>query len=611
MKRLCATILLLMLGLCALAVEKSGTIVYINGSKYYVHTVQLGETLYGLSKTYDVGESVILKYNPEISRGLQTGDAVKIPFVTKGISRKSERKLRKTFKTHTVKQGETLYGISRRYEIPIQTVVEDNPSVDPAHLRLGEELLIRKKKIGSEDEAEIKEQWEGYRNSLNSVADEGFAYHIVKPGETFYSLARRFGTTEEQLGVLNGGLKPADLKAGAIIKIPGSAEKEIADSNSFQHIDSIAVDSILADTIVKPREIEFRALRRSTPLKVALMLPVISHSEPNSNYLEFYQGFLLGLDSVRTNYGVSIDVTLYNAGRNPQTIQTILESDSFRQTNLIVGPVYEEGLEPVIQYAEQHEVPVVSPLANITEVNSDVLFQMAPDPTKKWDKVADLFDGSKAVTLIYSGSTDKDFEAEILSLLGNSDYRKYTYTYVHPSMRPAHNPSDLTPLLENTRDNVFIIMTDDEVDVERILAAMASANSNLIARGRTTPRFVVMGNARWNRYSNLDRTVFFKDRVIFVSTYHAKRDSQAILNFDSSYIRAFGTLPSLYSYRGYDAALVFCPAMYSDIELKLVGADYLPLQTAYRFGKDSERMNHINQNWMRVNYNSDFTITIE
>ena len=64
MKRFCATALLLLWSLCALAVQKSGTIVYINGSKFYVHTVQPGETLYGLSKAYEVGEKVILQHNP-------------------------------------------------------------------------------------------------------------------------------------------------------------------------------------------------------------------------------------------------------------------------------------------------------------------------------------------------------------------------------------------------------------------------------------------------------------------------------------------------------------------------------------------------------------------
>ena len=610
MKRFCATALLLLWSLCALAVQKSGTIVYINGSKFYVHTVQPGETLYGLSKAYEVGEKVILQHNPAAAQGLRAGESIKIPFVSDVPQPKSERKLRKTFDIHTVTQGETLYGISRKYEIPIQTVIEDNPNLDPVHLRLGERILIRKKEIGSEDEAGTREQWEAYRNSLNSVAEEGFAYHIVKPGETFYSLSRRFGITEDRLGTLNGGLKPADLKAGAIIKVPGSPEQLAAGER--QPADTVRADSVpdlSADNRVK--EIEFRALRRSATLNVALMLPIAVDGDANSNYLEFYQGFLLGLDSVKTKSGYSMNVCLYNTARDAEKIREITESDAFRNTDLIIGPVYEEGLYPVIRFAEEHNVPVVSPLANITGMNSDVLFQLAPDPSRKYEKAGDLVNGDKRVTLICTESADKEFEREMLALLGDSEYRRYTYKYEHPTARSADSPSDLTPLLENTDDNVFIILSDNEVDIDRILAALASADTSLTSRGRTAPRFVVLGNTRWNRYNTVDRAMFFKNRVIFFSTYHAKRDSETVRAFDDAYIRSFGALPSLFSYRGYDTAMIFAPAMYGDIEYDLEDRRYTPLQTTYRFGQNEGRENHVNRNWTRVNYNSDFTITIE
>ena len=610
MKRLCATVLLLLLSVCAFAVQKSGTIVYINGSKFYIHTVQPGETLYGLSKAYEVGEKVILQYNPSAGGGLKAGENVKIPFVTAVPEPKSERKLRRTFDSHTVAQGETLYAISRKYEIPIQTVIEDNPSLDPTNLRLGERILIRKKEIGSEDEAGAKEQWEAYRNTLNSVAEEGYAYHMVKPGETFYSLSRRFGITEEQLGTLNGGLKPADLKAGAIIKVPGSPEELAAGER--QPADTVRADSVpdlSADNRVK--EIEFRALRRSATLNVALMLPIAVDGDANSNYLEFYQGFLLGLDSVKTKSGYSVNVCLYNTARDAEKIREITESDAFRNTDLIIGPVYEEGLYPVIRFAEEHNVPVVSPLANITGMNSDVLFQLAPDPSRKYEKAGDLVNGDKRVTLICTESADKEFEREMLALLGDSEYRRYTYKYEHPTARSADSPSDLTPLLENTDDNVFIILSDNEVDIDRILAALASADTSLTSRGRTAPRFVVLGNTRWNRYNTVDRAMFFKNRVIFFSTYHAKRDSETVRAFDDAYIRSFGALPTLFSYRGYDTAMIFAPAMYGDIEYDLEDRRYTPLQTTYRFGQNEGRENHVNRNWTRVNYNSDFTITIE
>ena len=401
---------------CAVAAGKSATIVYINGAKYYIHTVQAGETLYGLSKTYGVGEKVILENNPSIARGLKTAENIKIPFVADVPEPKSDKKLRKTFDFHFVSKGETLYAISRQYEIPVKTLLEDNPNLDPLHMRLGERILIRRKQIGSEDEAGTKEQWEEYRQSLNSVAEEGTAYHIVHPGETFYSLSRRFGITEAEFSALNGGLKPADLKAGAMVKIPAPEAGQIPEgADSLQRQDSVP------ETGQQVVQIDFRALRAGDPLDVALLLPLATGGEPNGNYLEFYQGFLLGLDSVKLKYGRSVNVDLYNTARDTARIREIVESDAFRKADLIVGPVYEEGLYPVIRFAEEKKIPVVSPLANIEGMNSDVLFQLAPDPSRKYEKAGDLVNGDKRVTLICTESADKEFEREMLALLGDSE----------------------------------------------------------------------------------------------------------------------------------------------------------------------------------------------
>lgn len=600
MKRLCATLLMIAWGLSALAGGKSTTIVYINGAKYYIHTVQAGETLYGLSKTYGVGEQVIVENNPSIVRGLKTNQNIKIPYVAEAPEIMSERKLRKTFNFHQVAPGETLFALSRQYEIPVKTLMADNPNLDPLHMRPGERVLIRRKQIGSETAAGTQQQWEAYQKSLNSVAETGTSYHIVHAGETFYSLSRRFGITEEQLSALNGGLKPADLKAGAMIVVPGEDQKEPAATEDTLHRDSLPP---FGD--VEP--IECRALRRSEALNVAVLLPLAVNGEPNGNYLEFYQGFLLGLDSVKQKSGISVNVDLYNTARDSARIVSILEDKAFRRTHLIVGPVYEEGLYPVVRYAEKHQIPVVSPLANIERMNSDVLFQLAPDPDRKYEKVRDLVAADKRVTLIYTQTVDREFEREILALLGNRPYERYNYRY----QQGAQGSSDLTPLLENDADNVFVILSDNEVDVDRILAGLASADTSITSRGRTAPKFTVLGNARWNRYNNLDRAIFFKDRVVFISTYHAKRDSEVVKAFDDAYLRSFGMLPTLFSYRGYDTAMIFAPAMYGDIEYDLEDHRYTPLQTTYLFTRPAGRANHVNYNWTRVNYHNDFTITIE
>ncbi|MDE5708471.1 MAG: LysM peptidoglycan-binding domain-containing protein [Alistipes sp.] len=625
MKRFCAIVLLLAWVFCASAAEKSGIVVSINGAKYYIHTVQAGETLYSLAKTYEVGEQVIVENNPAAAHQLQAGISLKIPFVAASVGHPSEKKLRKTFDMHYVSEGETLYAISRQYEIPIQTIIEDNPSLDPLRLRPGERILIRKKMIGSEDEAGSRSGWEKYRSSLNSIAEPGKAYHIVRAGETFYSLARRFGISEKELSQLNNGLQPADLKAGAIIQIPALPNSQVIPEQQQPEYGIYTHPSVQDDTlrqedtevpIRQAEEIEFRALHRNRPLQVALLLPLeVEGSAPNANYLEFYQGFLLGLDSVKIHRGLSVDVTLFNTGRDPEKIERIIESDEFRRADLIVGPVYEDELDAVIRFAEERKIPVISPLAHIERMNSDVLFQLAPDPATKYEKAAELLNGERRITLIYTADTDQEFESEMLALIGDREYRRHTYKYEHPNdiarRTSSRSPADLTFLLNNEEENLFIVMADNEVDVDRILAALASADTSIAARGKIVPNFMVLGNARWNRYGNIDRTMFFKDRVVFLSTYHAKRDTSIVKSFDGAYIRAFNALPTLYSYRGFDTAMIFVPAMYNDIEYDMEGRRYTPLQTSYVFGQDGVRLNHVNRNWTRVNYLSDYTITIE
>ena len=609
MKRLCTALLMLCWLCTASAIERSKTIVYINGAKYYIHAVAAGETLYSLAKAYDVSEEVITHHNRSAADGLKAGETLKIPVAEQPTNKPepSERKLNKTFSSHYVVKGETLYGIARTYEIAVQTIIEDNPDIDPTHLSPGQRILIRKKGIGKSNAAESEAQWSAYNEQLNSVAPEGEQYYVVQKGDTFYSLARRYGISEEELSTLNNGLQAVDLKVGAILRLPqpeeGQTTTETIVENPIQEVAS-------------SREVEFRALCNCDPLRVSLLLPMSNGRMPNPNYMDFYEGFLLGLDSVRTRYGHSVDLTLYDTKRDTNYLKGLCEQDAaFRMTQLIIGPVYEEELQVIVPFAEHNTIPtpVVSPLAHIEELQSDVLFQMAPDPAKKYDKAQSLLDG-KRITFIYGESNDRAFEEEMLALLGERPHTKHEYRYVHPSVKLKEdelNPSDLSPILDNEEENLYFILSDNEIEVDRILAALASADTNLRARSLRTPKYSVFGNSRWNRYTNIDRTIFFKNRVVFFTTYHAKRDAEVVADFDRAYIRAFGSLPSLYSYRGYDAAMIFVPAMFNDIEYDLEDRRYEPLKTLYRFKQTAPTANHVNQDWMRVNYNSDFTITIE
>ncbi len=602
-------VIMILCALYAQSQERSQNIVFISGERYYVHTVAEGETLYSLSKLYDVTIPEIESNNSSITEGgLQLASNIKIPVSTPKSSAVLDRKSRRNFDTHKVLAGETLYSISRKHSLSVATIIEDNPSIDPLSLPVGQELLLRKNEVGKTSHAETIEELTDYQQNMNQVAPEGYEYHLVKPKETLYSILRNTNMSQKEFSELNN-ISATNLKAGTIVIIRSKESEEQEEGVETQG----------------GSEVRLAALRHNQTLNVSLLLPLTSSSGTIAPiFEEFYQGFLLGVEELKKS-GKRVKVNLFDTKRSSSTVREITQSEEFKQSNLIVGPVYEDLMGEVVKYAERNSIPVVSPLSTLESTSSEVVFQMAPVTEHRYDKIGGLLADSVKVTLIYTDSKDSQYEAEVKALLGSKPYNTHYYKYEHPSIvaerlmvankynrEPAHSPSDLSPIINGSDPNVAIfVISDNETDVDRILSALASAEIGLRSRSQRVSEFSVLYNSKWNRYNNIDRAVLFRDRAVAFTSYHAKRDSERIKRFDSRYAEAFGGLPSLYSYRGYDVAKIFGEGSYSDIEYGMEGRTFTPLQTTYRFQRIKDSKSRANQNWMRVNYKKDFTITLE
>lgn len=582
-------------------IKKSEIIVFINGQKYYVHTVQSGDTLYSIAKTYGVSEDLIREHNRNIGESLAIDQTLKIPVVEK----KAEKRKKKNFIQHEISQGETLFAIARKYEISVDVLREDNPEIDPQHMTIGDKVWVRKAEMGESTEEEVKEQINEYAEQLTAVADDGYKYHVVQAGETIYSLSRLFGISEEEFCRLND--VENGLKQGAMVRYPAPQ----AAAEPVQEI----VEEKPSSSFVVGENMMIQALTVDQQLKIALMLPLNVKGKVNAGFVEFYQGFLLGLEDLKAK-GRNTHLTLYNTRHDALVVKSIVESAEFEGTNLIVGPVYEDELSPVLEYAHLHTVPVVSPLANIEVENSPALYQLAPKNSEKYRKVADLLDGSKEIYLIYAAENDAEFEAEVMELMQGKEYMSYTYSYNKKSIftpKSANAPKmeDVADVLRRDKQSLFIVLAKNEIDVDRILGTISSARFSISERGMRNSLHTVLGSSRWSRFGNIDPSTFFRNNVVIMSTYHAKRNARVVREFDARYIASYGTLPTLYAYRGYDTAMIFGEGMGQDIMYNMLDRRYTPLQTTYKFMQEQQGGTFYNQEWMRVNYNTNFKITIE
>ncbi|WP_339824884.1 LysM peptidoglycan-binding domain-containing protein [Paenibacillus sp. FSL R7-0163] len=108
-----------------------------------IHIVKQGDSLYALSQKYGVPLQKLIEANPQISNPnvLAVGDKVKIPTAPVSVPENSE-----VYYKHTVKQGDTLWKLSKAWGIPLKDMVEANPQLkNPNVLMLGEVVNIPKK----------------------------------------------------------------------------------------------------------------------------------------------------------------------------------------------------------------------------------------------------------------------------------------------------------------------------------------------------------------------------------------------------------------------------------------------------------------------------------
>lgn len=127
MKKLKIVVLLFFFaGISGFAQIESGTeTVTVNGKKYYLYTVEKGNTLYSISKQFNTPLEIIILENPHIKdKPINKGDVLKIPVK---YTEESTHHKNGEFIYHKVKQGETIYAIAREYNVSANDILANNP----------------------------------------------------------------------------------------------------------------------------------------------------------------------------------------------------------------------------------------------------------------------------------------------------------------------------------------------------------------------------------------------------------------------------------------------------------------------------------------------------
>ncbi len=167
-----------------------------------VHVVKSGENLGSIAKKYRISVNQLKTWNNLKGTTIYPGQKLIVyssgaPMAQAGNSQPVERSTEQ--KIHTVKSGENLSVIAKKYKCTV-TNLKDWNNLKSNTLQVGQKLKV-------------------YPPTNTSNSSSGKITHIVKSGDNLWDLSKKYGVSVEQIRKLNGLNSKSVLKIGQKLKI--------------------------------------------------------------------------------------------------------------------------------------------------------------------------------------------------------------------------------------------------------------------------------------------------------------------------------------------------------------------------------------------------------
>jgi LysM repeat protein len=677
-KIMAVSIILLIIGLNAwsqVIVERSKDKVVISGVTYYIHQVKKGETAYSISKAYGITVEELTKENPPAVYGVNEGQTLRIPFKLtsevpvsqSGVAKNKHDEIK--FIYHNLKPGETIYFLSKNYDVSENEIIQSNPGIDITKLSVGMEIAIPRKefmtsrqKFEEPDKKQTippqKEQMPILKSSSTSEQkqeplappppqDKGFIYHKVQSGESLSSIAELYGLSLRVLRKANRDLRFPQV--GDYVKVPGVSAPELTEQ-----------ETVTADTVTKVAEAPVIRQERPagfTPVKdlggsldVAVLLPFYIKENTNRieidssrtvkgkkgirvtrkddywiypkslDFVEMYEGIILAADTLRS-LGLNINLHTFDIKDDTLELTKIIRTGKLVGMDLIIGPVYSHNLSLVAAYAKDLGIPVVSPVPlfnnSVLSGNQELFLtssslEVAQQAlSKKFDEYPDHnFIFIHADTLGIDEDVQR-FRKLILSQLSTKipyeEIKFREFPFYSRSMFDNDSINRLSHALSDQSKNLVVIASEDVPVISETMIDVHSMSRKFDIK--------VYGYPIMRDLDNLDARYFFDLDLMIYSPYWIDYSKEDVLRFNSDFRQKFLTEPTekSYAWQGYDIAYYFISG------LAIHGKEFIMhpeihhpdlLQTDYDFVSKETGSGFENRNLYLIRYSKDYEVKL-
>ncbi|KIA84914.1 amino acid ABC transporter substrate-binding protein [Kaistella solincola] len=399
----------------------AGLTVFTSLSAQKTHTVIKGDTPFNIAKRYGMTVDDLVKLNPFAKDGkVAIGDVLVVSKSSVKPDIKTVYSTDKLGKI-VLKPKQTIYGITKQYQISEADLRKLNPELD-SHMKIGDEVILPLasiQKFGDAAPVAVAVETEKTpeydvvvaENTQTSVAEsnDGNSY-TVQPKDNYYKITRKFNLTQKELFALNPGLEQKGLQPGDVISVQNKiAEKTAVEQGINQNTTTsddttsttiaddyvtyvvqqgdtvfgllnrfgVTLDDLIrlnpnlsqglkVGMVLKIKKLDDVYVKKSGDvLNVVLMLPFgfdTNDSKYRNLSLDFLAGAKLAIER-NAKSGKKLDIKVIDAG-NEKSFKNSLTQINQSNTDLIIGPFFKSSVLEALDYVKAQKIPVVAPFAN-------------------------------------------------------------------------------------------------------------------------------------------------------------------------------------------------------------------------------------------------------
>ena len=504
--------------------------------------------------------------------------------------------------SHVVLEKQTLYSISKAYNVSLEDIYRFNPTLHEEGLKKNSIIIIPSADALKEEVQVVEKEEKKDKEEVKQRT------HVRKWYEDLDMIAALYGVKAEDIMAANN-LTDKKLSNRQKLIIPSVTQApeqiETADATiEDTKADTEGTEESEITSGIDESQFEWVELP-SKPIHATVLLPLRNaEGKLSRNNMDFYCGAMLAVHD-QAQKGINIDVTTYDIADQ----SVLVSKEDIENSDLIIGPISAADQTRLLQTSDKRGA-MISPLDPRSEKLIMEYNDLIQAPTPHRIQYQDLINwikeemGENDKVIMFSERTARVNEAvntmkEVMDSSG-IDYTSFVYSILEG--RDILEPLKEMMTLEST--NRIYIASESEAfvnDVVRNLNLMLLENYDV----------VLYAPSKIRSFETIEVEHFHKTSMRVSLTYFINYEDQAVKDFLLKYRAIYNTEPSQFAFQGYDIASYFINLCYKygkDWTQMLEKSNRAMLQSSFRFSKQGTG-GYINTGIRRIAYGPNWTIS--